>query len=292
MLDIFFISMGEEGSEANWQRLLQLAPTAKRVDNVKGIYEVHRACAQLSTTKNFYVVDADAWVLDGFKFHWEPDAKTLHWGVPETECVLVWPSRNPVNGLEYGYGGIKMFPQAPFLKDHKWDIDLSTTIGRSTVSMEQVSCETRFNATPKSAWIGAFRECAKLASLSTIKSKVRRAKRNAEYEQEHLLAYNKENSDWGTEKMSVAHRVQSVLIDDRYKDESSIYRYWDEIEQCSQRRIAWCTIGMSELNGKYAIAGARAGTKFGLRYSDNLDQLNLINNWQWLSEEFKNVNVQ
>jgi len=31
---------------------------------------------------------------------------------------------------------------------------------------------------------------------------------------------------------------------------------------------------------------------FGLQNSDNLKQLNLINDWKWLKEKFKNVNVQ
>jgi hypothetical protein len=37
--------------------------------------------------------------------------------------------------------------------------------------------------------------------------------------------------------------------------------------------------------------GARAGTVFGLQNSDNLKELNLINDWKWLKEKFKNVNV-
>lgn len=290
MLDVFFITMGEEGCEDNWQRLLQFAPNAKRVDNVKGIYEVHKACAQLSVTENFYVVDADAWILDGFKFHWEPNPDTLHWNIPETECVLVWPSRNPVNGLEYGYGGVKMFPRAPFLEDRKWDIDLSTTIGRSTVSMEQVSCETRFNRTPESAWIGAFRECAKLASLSMIKSRIRKAIRQEESE---LLNLEESISKQGLEgeKRSTYRRVQSVLIADRYKAESTIYTYWAEIEMCSNRRLTWTTHGWDAPNGKYAILGAQAGSNFGLRYSDEIEMLSKINDWDWLKREFSNVNV-
>jgi hypothetical protein len=291
LLDVFFITMGEEGSELNWERLSKFAPHAKRVDNVQGIFNVHKACAELSTTENFWVVDADAWIVDGFNFMFEPDKKKLHWGIPETDCVLVWQSRNPVNGLEYGYGGVKLFPRAPFMKNLKWDIDLSTTIGRSTVSMERVSCETRFNASPKSAWIGAFRECAKLASLSMIKSKIRKAQRNEKFELETLLETFKENDTWNTEKGSVAHRVQSVLIHDRYKDESTIYRYWDEIEQCSHRRLIWTTVGWEEHNGKYAISGAQAGAKFGLIYADDLTTLNLINDWQWLEKEFNNVTI-
>lgn len=291
MLDVFFISMHEEGCEANWQRLLEIAPNAKRVDNVKGIYEVHKACAMLSTTDNFYVVDADAWIVNGFNFRWSPNHDTLHWGVPEDECVLVWQSINPVNELEYGYGGVKLFPRLPFLEDLTWDIDLSTTIGRSTVSMEQVSCKTRFNVTPKSAWIGAFRECAKLASLSMIKSRIRRAKRNEAYELRQLFEFCKSQTGWSPEKQATHRRVQSIIIIDRYATESSIYSYWEEIEMCSKRRLTWCTHGWHTPNGQYALSGAHAGAAFGLKYGDDLVTLNQINDWNWLTKEFENVNV-
>ena len=267
MLDVFFISMGEEGSEANWQRLLSFAPHAKRVDNVKGIYNVHKACAQLSTTKNFYVVDADAWVLDGFKFHWEPDAKTLHWNIPETECVLVWPSRNPVNDLEYGYGGIKMFPREPFLANKPWDIDLSTTIGRATISKERVGCETRFNATPESAWIGAFRECAKLASLSMIKSRIRRATILRNTELDKLAIHINSQSDWDHEKRATYRKVKTMLAADMYDKQIDVYSYWEEIEECSRKRLHWAIVGSQAYNGQYSMSGAQAGSKFGLQYS-------------------------
>ncbi|CAB4241911.1 hypothetical protein UFOVP71_449 [uncultured Caudovirales phage] len=290
MLDVFFITMGEEGSEANWQRLLQFAPNAKRVDNVKGLYNVHKACAELSLTDNFYVVDADAWIVDGFKFMWEPDPNTLHWGIPETECVSVWASYNPVNKLEYGYGGVKLFPRKPFLEKRSWELDLSTTIGRSVISKEQVSCETRFNATPESAWIGAFRECAKLASLSMIKSRVRRAitKQNAELAE---LAEFTNAQEWDDNKKANYRKSRSVLIVDRYKVEQDIFSYWGEIEECSQRRLTWCITGWDKGNGQYAILGAQAGAKFGLQFSDDTKTMNLINDWDWLKKEFKNVNV-
>lgn len=291
MLDVFFISLGEEGSEANWQRLLSFVPNAKRVDNVKGIYEVHKACAQLSTTKNFYVVDADAWVLDGFKFHWEPDAKALHWDVPETECVIVWPSQNPVNGLEYGYGGIKMFPREPFLENKPWNIDLSTTIGRATISKEQVGCETRFNATPESAWIGAFRECAKLASLTTIKSRIRQATALKNAELEKLSNYINSQSNWDSEHSSTYRKVKTMMLADTYDKQIDVYSYWEEIEECSRRRLHWASIGKAATNGQYSMLGAQAGSKFGLQYSDNLPMLDKINNWDWLKGEFINVNV-
>ena len=290
MLDVFFITMGEEGSESNWQRLLEFVPKAKRVDNVQGIYNVHKACAELSTTENFWVVDADAWIIDGFNFKFEPNKETLHWGIAETECVLVWPSRNPVNGLEYGYGGVKMFPRQPFLEKHTWSVDLSTTIGRATVSMTEVSCETRFNTTPESAWIGAFRECAKLASLSMIKSRIKRAQQTQNNELMQLAKFTNEQ-DWANDKKANYRKSRSVLIIDRYRDESNIFTYWNEIEQCSNRRLIWATQGWHELNGKYVILGARAGSNFGLKHSDDETTMNMINDWAWLKKEFHNVTV-
>jgi len=290
MLDVFFISMGEEGSEANWQRLLSFAPHAKRVDNVKGIYEVHKACAQLSTTTNFYVVDADAWVLDSFKFHWEPDADTLHWDIPETECVIVWPSCNPVNGLEYGYGGIKLFPRQPFLEDREWELDLSTTIASAVVTMSNVGCETRFNTTPESAWIGAFRECAKLASLSMIKSKLNKLKNQEKLDLEKIAEYVS-CQDWNNDKKATYRKTQSIIVKARYLHDTDIFSHWAEIEKCSDRRLTWCTIGWNEHNGKYSILGARAGAKYGLKFSDEAKSMNMINDWDWLKKEFANVTV-
>lgn len=290
MLDVFFLSMGELCSEENWLRLLKFVPTARRVDNVKGIYNAHKACAELSNTENFWVVDADAWIVDGFSFEFEPSVKTLHWEIPETECVLVWPSQNPVNGLTYGYGGVKLFPRLPFLEKNEWLIDLSTTIGRATVSMPDVSCETRYNSTPESAWLGAFRECAKLASLSMIKSRVKRAQQKQEVELNELLNFL-DNQDWSDDKKINYKKSRSILIIDRYQAESSIFTYWDEIEQCSKYRLIWCTQGWHNKNGKYSIIGAKAGSDFGLKYGDDPTSMNMINDWDWLKKEFRNVTV-
>lgn len=290
MLDVFFITMGEEGSEANWSRLLEFVPNAKRIENVKGIYNVHKACALASTTDNFWVVDADAWIVDDFDFSFIPDPDAKHWNISELDCVLVWPSYNPVNELVYGYGAVKMFPRAPFLEDREWSVDMSSSIAKVIVSKETVSCETRFNATPESAWIGAFRECAKLSSLSMIKTRIRRAQ--AEEKQKFIELENHIRAqDWANDKKSNYRRSQTLLIRDRYKNETDIFKYWAEIEEYSQRRLTWCTHGWHNHNGKYVLLGAQAGSKFGLEHSDDVETLNLINDWDWLKKEFKNVNV-
>jgi len=290
LLDVFFISMGEQGSEANWTRLLEFAPTAKHISNVKGIYQVHETCAKQSTTENFWVVDADAWIVDGFDFNFIPSAETGHWDIPENECVLVWNSKNVANELEYGYGGVKLFPRQPFLESRPWELDLSTTIGRASVNMSSISCETRFNVTPESAWIGAFRECAKLSSLSMIKSRVNSAKRKERNELEDLSIYIA-TQDWTDEKKANYRKAQGMLIKEKYLKETDIFTYWEAIEKCSERRFIWCTHGWFSNNGKYTIDGARSGSKYGMRNSDDIEKLNLINDWSWLKKEFKNVNV-
>jgi hypothetical protein len=290
LLDVFFLSMGEPGSEENWQRLLEFAPKAKRVKDVVGIFNAHRVCATLSNTENFWVVDADAWIADQFDFSWEPDANALHWNVPETQCINIWKSTNPVNKLEYGYGGVKLFPRDPFIKKHNWEVDMSTSLSDVIVSRDFVSCETRFNTTPESAWIGAFRECAKLASLSAIKLRIRKSIEKQEAELENLLE-TVNTLDYSDEGKVNYLNVQRFLITERYKEETSIFTYWQEIENNNANRLAWCTKGWEKHNGPYSIMGARAGTTFGLQNSDDLKQLNLINDWKWLKEKFKNVIV-
>ncbi len=290
MLDVFFLSMGEPASEENWQRLLEFAPKAKRVKDVVGIFNAHRVCATLSTTENFWVVDADAWIVDNFDFNWMPDANVMHWGVPETDCISIWKSINPVNALTYGYGGVKLFPREPFIKKHTWEVDMSTSLADIVLSRDSVSCETRFNTTPESAWIGAFRECAKLASLSMIKLRICKSLEKQEKELENLLeTVNK--LDYSDEGKVNYLNVQRFLITERYKEETSIFTYWQEIETNNANRLAWCTQGWEKPNGPYSIMGARAGTLFGLQNSDDLKKLNLINDWKWLKKEFKNVNV-
>lgn len=290
MLDVFFLSMGEEGSEENWQRLLEFAPKAKRVKDVVGVFNAHRACAVLSTTDNFWVVDADAWIVDDFDFTWEPNPDIVHWNIPEPQCINIWKSINPVNTLSYGYGGVKLFPREPFIKKHTWEIDMSTSLADVTISRDSVSCETRFNRTPESAWIGAFRECAKLSSLSIIKLRIRKSIAKQEAEMEKLLE-TVNTLDYSDEGKVNYLNVQRFLITERYKDETSIFTYWQEIENNNANRLAWCTQGWEQPNGPYSVMGARAGALFGLQNSDNLKQLNLINDWKWLKEKFKNVDV-
>ena len=164
MYDIVFISYNETYAEDNWNLLKSRFPTAKRVDGVKGIHQAHIKAAKKCFTKMFWVVDADAQLVNDFKFDYEVDEYNL-------ETVHVWRSRNPVNDLEYGYGGVKLLPRKLTIKMDTSKPDMTTSISSQFKAVEHVSNVTAFNTDEFSTWRSAFRECAKLAS-KTIQGQI------------------------------------------------------------------------------------------------------------------------
>lgn len=165
MLDVIQISYHEETADENFEILQMFAPHAKRVQGVKGIFEAHKAAAKIAETSHFYVIDADAVMEEEFSFKFRPNSSKFEYGsIPQTECVYVWRSRNPVNDLLYGYGGAKLFPRRAMLEATNWNVDMTTTLGCTFVPKFQISNITAFNTNPFDTWKSAFRECTKLAS--------------------------------------------------------------------------------------------------------------------------------
>lgn len=223
--DVVFISYNEPNAEANWQRVLEICPTAKRVKNVKGIFEAHKAAAELATTDMFYVVDGDAELVDNWRFNYQPDVFDLN-------CVHLWTSINPINDLEYGWGGVKLFPRQLLLDATTWKVDLTTGLGK-LVYLNKISNVNTFNTDAFNTWRSAFRECAKL----------------------------------------------SANIMTGFKTDA-------EREDAEHRLRVWNTVGADRLYGNYALSGAKVGTEFGFANFDELDRLKLINDYEWMKNEF------
>jgi hypothetical protein len=57
-------------------------------------------------------------------------------------------------------------------------------------------------------------------------------------------------------------------------------------EETQQRLHVWCTIGMEQPYGKYAIEGAKEGAAYGTRNQSQLEALKKINDFEWLKERF------
>lgn len=162
--DIVFISYSEPNADDNYSTLTQRFPRVKRIHGVKGIHQAHIEAAKLCTTNMFWVVDGDARVLEDFTF----EHQVPKW---QRDQVFVWRSRNPINDLEYGYGGIKLFPVKETLNMDVTKTDMTTSISPKFNAMESVSNITAFNTDAFNTWKSAFRECCKLSS-KTIRGQV------------------------------------------------------------------------------------------------------------------------
>lgn len=224
--DIIFISYDENNADENYNKLLERFPRAKRVHGVKGIHNAHIEAAKKAETEMFWVVDADALILPEFNFDHEVSRY-------ETDIVHVWQSKNPVNELVYGYGGVKLFPRKMTIDMDTDSLDMTTSISTKFKAMESISNITAFDTDEFNTWKSAFRECVKLASQ---------------------------------------------IIDRR------------ESQEDIERLKIWQTQSSNHQFSKYAISGAKAGSKFGEKYKDNINKLKKINDFNWLKSEFKKSN--
>lgn len=225
MSDIIFISYNEPNADKNFDNLKSRFPYAQRIHGVTGIHQAHLAAAKLAFTKLFWVVDGDAEIVDGFDFSHRPNK----W---DEECVHVWRSINPINKLQYGYGGVKLLPRKLTLNMDVNRPDMTTSISDKFKAMPEVSNITRFNTDPYNTWRSAFRECVKLSSKTIDRQKT------------------------------------------------------DETEH---RLNIWCTVGVEEEYGEYAIAGAIAGRKYGEENKGDLEKIYKINNFEWLKNKFESI---
>jgi len=156
--DIAYLSYREPNDITNYVKLQEHVGDVFNtmwVKDVEGIFNAHQQAATMAESEMFWVVDADADIVDSFDFSYIPD-------VYDREVVHVWNSINPVTGLEYGYGGVKLFPTELVRKATSWGLDFTTGLSTRFKAMPEVSCVTRFNTDAYSTWRSAFRECVKL----------------------------------------------------------------------------------------------------------------------------------
>ena len=155
--DIVFISYSEPNADENYQNLLKRFPHAKRIHGVKGIHQAHKKAARLVDTAMFWVVDGDAQILDNFKF----DYQVPSWNY---DVVHVFRSQNPINGLQYGYGGVKLLPTISTRNLDISSVDMTTSISSKFKPISIISNVSKFNTNEFDTWKSAFRECVKLSS--------------------------------------------------------------------------------------------------------------------------------
>lgn len=152
--DFIFISYDEENAEENWDHLKRHLPNAKRVHNVRGIREAHEEASKVSETDFFFTVDGDNRLITPLNI---TPPKSL-----DRNAVYVWRCLNPINGLIYGYGGVKLWHKSSFQAKHLSFTDHAMSATKNYRVVFQLASKTLFNTSAFSSWKSGFREVAKL----------------------------------------------------------------------------------------------------------------------------------
>lgn len=163
-LDIVMLTFDEPNKEHRWAALQQLAPWAKRVDGVVGFDSAHKAAANCSDTEYVITIDGDN------ELH--PAFLDLQLTVQDSlvNSVLSFNSYNPLNGLTYGNGGVKIWPKQYILDMRTHENSPDSTGAASLdfcwtntyVQLNNVYSTTHINTTPLQAFRAGFREGCKM----------------------------------------------------------------------------------------------------------------------------------
>ncbi len=170
--DVIFISYDEDNCEENWADLQNKVPWAQRIHGVKGSDEAHKAAARLSTTDRFVSVDADNLVDPAF-FDMELDLD--HSKLKDK--AISWAGQNYINGLEYGNGGLKLWPKQYVLdmRTHENAVEgderskVEFCWDGSYVQMTNTYSVTYPNGSPRQSFRAGFREGVKMSLDKGIK---------------------------------------------------------------------------------------------------------------------------
>lgn len=159
VFDIVFISYDEPHADENWQYLKERIPYAKRIHGIKGIDNAHKEAAKIVDTEHFFTIDGDNKINENFNFNniidFQRNDKRIH----------VWRAENCVNGLIYGYGGVKLWPTDHIKNIKEYTVDFTTSVATHGFKIHnELASKTCFNSTPYNAWKSGYRECTKLAS--------------------------------------------------------------------------------------------------------------------------------
>lgn len=161
-LDIFYISYDEPLADTFYDELSKLIPKKiKRVHGVKGFARAHYQAAEQSDTSRFVTIDGDS-IVHGSLFFQKVD------DLDQKDVVFSFKARNVVNGLEYGNGGVKVWPKNLVLQvpthedatDPKGVTDFCWTY--RYLQVNHLASYVYFNQSPYHAWRAGYREGMKM----------------------------------------------------------------------------------------------------------------------------------
>ncbi|MFI0982481.1 hypothetical protein ACH4SP_36430 [Streptomyces sp. NPDC021093] len=154
--DAVLLSYDEPMANALHSRLQRaLGGTVKRLHGVHGMRRAYRLCAEVVDREQFFLADGD--------FDIDPEfAPAAVAPLEEGVSMRVWQATNPITGLSYGYGGLKLIRRSA-LREMGQAVDVLAALPGRIEFAQQTVGVTRFNQTPFHAWKAGFRECAMLS---------------------------------------------------------------------------------------------------------------------------------
>ena len=160
-LDIFYISYDEPNREEHWARINQELPNARRMHGVKGFEAAHKACAESSSTERFMTIDGDNWLMF-------PSLDVMLDDTGMEDVVFSFKSKNAINGLEYGNGGLKCWRKDVLLNSSTHESSDSTDFcwALRYYQIDHIGSISVNNNTPYQAWRAGYREGVKMSYLN------------------------------------------------------------------------------------------------------------------------------
>ncbi|WP_239341997.1 hypothetical protein [Frankia sp. CiP3] len=149
------LSYDEPMANELYARLVTVFGHVHRLHGVRGMRRAYRLTAEVVNSEEFFLADGDFEIDLTFSVK---DVAPLPGEVP----MRVWRARNAVNGLEYGYGGLKLIRRSA-LRTMGEAVDVLAALPGKPQFVPDIAGVTRFNQSPYHTWHGAFRECAMLA---------------------------------------------------------------------------------------------------------------------------------
>lgn len=164
-LDLIFLSYDEPQKEEFWLKIKNDLPWATRVDGVYGSDAAHKAAARASETERFILVDGDN--LPDLAFF----DKRLRLTTATLGAQFRWRSRNFINGMYYGNGGISSWTREYVLNMRTHEASDGSDKTRVEfcfdplyIPMYNSYSVTYPNYSPRQAWRAGFREGVKLCT--------------------------------------------------------------------------------------------------------------------------------
>jgi len=167
-LDVIYLTYDEPQKEEFWVKIMNMIPWAQRVDGVKGSDAAHKAAAAASNTERFILIDGDNMINDSFL------DEVLTITDANKDAQFRWRSRNHVNGLYYGNGGVSCWTKT-FINTMRTHEAADPLNPHTNIEfcydplywpMHNCYSTTYPNYSAKQAWRAGFREGVKLCGRS------------------------------------------------------------------------------------------------------------------------------